>query len=227
MMMRVKIGSAGLLLAATMLTAAGVAAQEIGNAGPYNARFLAGGIGVERPLEGADALVAAGRGYTIATWIEADASPAGEVVLVRIGDPDAARALSLRDGRVELRDGRVVIRGVAVPRGWHHLAAVSDGGRVTLYLDGRRVGGGTARAIPVAPRIAIAPVTSGAPHFGGQLIDAHVAARTMDAGEVAALARARPDAALVQMTEVGVGWPFQKQANIGLTTQQDAWTLPR
>lgn len=29
------------------------------------------------------------------------------------------------------------------------------------------------------------------------------------------------------MTNVGVGWALQKSANIGLTEQQDAWTLPR
>ncbi|WP_236552923.1 glycosyl hydrolase 2 galactose-binding domain-containing protein [Sphingomonas sp. 8AM] len=217
---------AGLLLAGTVL-AGSVRAQEIGNAGPYNARFLQGGIGIERPLERADALVAAGAPYTIATWVDAGARNDASGTLIRLGIPATGRALSLENGRMVLRDGASVLRGAVVPKGWHHLAAVSDGARVTLYLDGRRVGGGAARASAVAPQIAIAPAEHGQPHFGGELIDARITGAVLDARQVAAVARAKPDAALVQMTEVGVGWPFQKQANIGLTTQQDAWTLPQ
>ncbi|WP_083500529.1 glycosyl hydrolase 2 galactose-binding domain-containing protein [Sphingomonas endophytica] len=224
--MRATFTSAGLLLAGTMLACGPVAAQQIGNSGPYNARFLEGGIGIERPLDRADALVAAGAPYTIATWVQADDARTGDVTLMRIGDASASRTLLLDDGRVALRDGDTLVRGATLPKGWHHVAAVSDGTRVTLYLDGRRVGGGGARATAVAPRIAIAPAIPGVPHLGGQLVDARVEAGALTAKQVAAIVRARPDMALVQMTDVGVGWPFQKQANIGLTTQQDAWTLP-
>ncbi len=225
--MRATITSAAMLLTGTMLASIPVAAQEIGNAGPYNAHVLAGGIGIDRPLERAAALVAAGAPYTIATWVEVDHVDKGEVTLVRVGDAAMSRALVLDDGQVALRDGAALIRGAAVTKGWHHLAAVSDGTRAMLYLDGRRVGGGRAPATAVVPQIAIAPVVTGAVHFGGRLIDAHVEGGALDARRLAAIARSRPDVALVQMTEVGVGWPFQKQANIGLTTQQDAWTLPR
>ena len=217
----------GTTVIAGMLLAGSAQAQEIGNAGPYNARFLQGGVGIERPLEHAEALVAAGAPYTIATWVDAGAANDASGTLIRLGIPGSARALSLEMGRMVLRDGTTVLRGGMVPKGWHHLAAVSDGARVTLYLDGRRVGGGAARSSAVAPQIAIAPTEAGQPHFGGQLIDARVSGVALDARQVAAIARAKPDAALVQMTEVGVGWPFQKQANIGLTTQQDAWTLPQ
>lgn len=225
-MMRATTMVAGLLLAGTTLAGAALA-QEIGNAGPYNARFLQGGIGIERPLERADALVAANAPYTIATWVDAGARNDASGTLIRLGTPASGRALSLESGRMVLRDGTTVLRGAVVPNGWHHLAAVSDGARVTLYLDGRRVGGGVARSSAVTPQIAIAPADARQPHFGGQLIDARVGGAALDARQVAAIARAKPDAALVQMTEVGVGWPFQKQANIGLTTQQDAWTLPQ
>ncbi|KQN90297.1 glycosyl hydrolase [Sphingomonas sp. Leaf231] len=225
--MRATITSAAMLLTGTMLASIPVAAQEIGNAGPYNAHVLSGGIGIDRPLERAAALVAAGASYTIATWVEVDHVDKGEVTLVRVGDAAMSRALVLDDGQLALRDGAALIRGAAVTKGWHHLAAVSDGTRAMLYLDGRRVGGGRAPATAVVPQIAIAPVVTGAVHFGGRLIDAHVEGGALDARRLAAIARSRPDVALVQMTEVGVGWPFQKQANIGLTTQQDAWTLPR
>lgn len=225
-MTRATLTLAGLLLAGTMLAGAAIA-QEVGNAGPYNARLLSGGIGIERPLEQATALAAAGAPYTIATWVQADTTPAGEVTLVRLGAEGAARALLLDDGRVVVRDGATLIRGATLAKGWHHLAAVSDGARVTLYVDGRRTASGAARAVAVTPQLAIAPVVPGAPHFGGQLVDARVIGTALNREQVAAIVQARPDFALVQMTEVGVGWPFQKQANIGLTTQQDAWTLPK
>lgn len=136
---------AGLLLAGTTL-AGSAQAQDIGKAGPYNARFLQGGIGIERPLERAGALVAAGAPYTIATWVDVGTQNDASGTLIRLGIPPIERALSLENGRMVLRDGASVLRGAVITKGWHHLAAVSDGARVTLYLDGRRVGGGAARA---------------------------------------------------------------------------------
>jgi beta-galactosidase/beta-glucuronidase len=220
-------GNIAILLAASALSGAALAEVPV-NGGPYNAHVLAGGIGIERPLERGDALAAAGAPYTLSTWVRAMTRASGEVVLIRLGDAAAARALSLTDGRLTLRDGTTAVRGGAITPGtWHHVAAVSDGRRATLYLDGRRVAGGAASSVAVTPRVAIAPAAMGQPHFGGDLVDARVDDRAQDAAAIAILARSRPDFALVQMTEVGVGWPLQKSANIGLTTQQDAWTLPQ
>ena len=225
-----------LLLAGVALAQLPAAAQVPANGGPYNAHVLAGSIGIERTLEQADALVAAGAPYTLATWVRFDRAAPGEVVLVQLGAAQTRRALVLVDGRLALRDGATLVRGAEVSAGaWHHLAASSDGRRVALFLDGRRVADGTAASTAVAPTIAIAPAGTGAEagagaggaHFGGDLVDARVESRALGASAIAAIVRARPDFALVQMTEVGVGWPLQKQANIGLTTQQDAWTLPQ
>jgi hypothetical protein len=60
-------------------------AQVPGSGGPYNARLLPGGIGIERSLERADALVAAGSPYSIAAWVNPDARQAGEAALVTVG----------------------------------------------------------------------------------------------------------------------------------------------
>ncbi|WP_375271200.1 LamG-like jellyroll fold domain-containing protein [Sphingomonas sp.] len=213
---------------ASLSAAAQVSSPVPVNGGPYNAHVLQGGIGIERPLEQADALVAVGAPYTLSTWVRPDAGLRGEVVLVQLGDAAARRALVLADGRIGLRDGATLIRGGAVPAGsWHHVAATSDGSRVTLYVDGRAVARGSARSAAVAPRIGVAPAVADTPHFGGDLVDARVEAHALGAAAVAGIARARPEFALVQMTDVGVGWPLQKQANIGLTAQQDAWTLPQ
>ncbi len=220
-------GKVAILLTASALAGPALADVPV-NGGPYNARLLSGGIGIERPLERADALLAAGAPYTLSTWVRAVARQSGEVVLIQLGVPGTARALTLADGHLALRDGATIVRGgVVVPGIWHHVAASSDGRRATLYIDGKRVAVGTASSVAVAARVAIAPAVAGRPHFGGDLIDARVDDRSGDPTAIATAARTRPDFTVVQMTDVGAGWPFQKTANIGLTTQQDAWTLPQ
>jgi len=205
-----------------------LAAQVPDHGGPYNVGILAGGIGVDRPLGQADAAVAAGAAWTVSAWVRADR--AGEdAVLVAVGDPAGAyRGVLLEDGRVVARDGDTRVRGAAALAAgrWSHVAAVSDGRVLTLYLDGHAVGRATGGATAVQPRIAIAPVT-GDRHFGGELVDARFSAGATTSAAIAAAVRARPDFATVQMWRVGVGWPFQSRANIGQTQQQDAWTLPQ
>ncbi|UVO50563.1 glycoside hydrolase family 2 [Sphingomonas sp. SUN019] len=199
-------------------------------AGPYNATFLPGGIGIERPLPNADALVSAGAAYSISTWVRADARQTGTVTLVALGTPDAAcRCLMLVDSRLALRDGeRTIATGPAIARDrWTHVAAVSDGRRVMLYVDGRRVGGGIGASSAVAPTVAIAPPINGRAHFGGTLVGATVHDDALSADAVAAAFRARPDFDLVQLWRVGVGWEWQNKANTGLWRQQDPWTLPQ
>ncbi len=219
-----------LLAGAALLPLAATAQQVAGptNVGPYNAAFLEGGIGIDRPLERAEALVAAGAPYTISTWVKPEARQPGEAVLVALGDPrGACRCLSLDDGRLSLRDGdaRASARAAIAAGRWTHVAAVSDGSTVTLYIDGKRAGGSSAKAAAVAPKIAIAP--PGARHFGGTLIEAKVTSGAIPAQGVAALVAARPQFDLVQVWHVGVGWEWQKQANTGYWRQQDPWTLPQ
>ena len=212
---------------AAMLSTYAIAAGAAGGTGPYNASFLRGGIGISRPLTDADALVAAAAPYTLSAWVRPDAREAGEVVLIRIGDPADARSLSLADGNLILRDGSGVLRGPSIAAGrWTHVAAVSTGSIATLYVDGRAVASASLPSSAIAATIAIAPPSAAAPHFGGKLVGASAQAGALSAATIAATARMRPDFATVQYWEVGVGWPFQRVANIGLTRQQDAWTLP-
>ncbi|MGR6330778.1 glycoside hydrolase family 2 [Sphingomonas sp. XXL09] len=199
-------------------------------AGPFNVTLLAGGIGVERDLAGAETLVAAHAPYTLSAWVRPAARQAGEVALVALGDPaGSARVLVLQNGRPALRDGTArLTSGAELPTGqWSHVAVSSDGRTATLFVDGRRVGGGQAAAAAVRARLSVGPVLPEQAHFGGDLVDVRAEADALSARDLSARARARPDFALVQMWQVGVGWPFQKQANIGLTRQQDAWTLPQ
>jgi beta-galactosidase/beta-glucuronidase len=215
----------GAMLLAAAAFAAPLLAQVPVNGGPYNASFLPGGIGIERALQGGDAVAAAGAPYTMDTWVNPDARQAGDVPLIALG---GARTLSLVDGRLVLRDGNAVVRGPAIEaKRWTHVAAVSDGARVVLYVGGRPVARGPARSTAVAATLTIAPALQGRPHFGGTLVGATLRDRAPTPADIAALAASRPDFANAQLWQVGVGWPLQKQANIGLTQQQDAWTLPQ
>jgi beta-galactosidase/beta-glucuronidase len=212
---------ATLLASAAWMTPA--SAQVPANGGPYNASFLAGGIGIERQIE-TRAVTLAGAPYAVSTWLNPDSNQPGDVPLIVLG----MRGLSLVNGRLTVRDGAATVRGPVIAAGrWTHVAAVSDGARLTLYVDGKPVARGAARASAATTMLAIAPALPGHAHFGGTLVGATLYDITLSAGDVAAQAAARPDFATVQLWQVGVGWPFQKQANIGLTQQQDAWTLPQ
>jgi len=76
----------------------------------------------------------------------------------------------------------------------------------------------------------LAPSVPGAPspaHFGGALAFFQLATRALSTAEVQALAATRPDFASLTIPTVGVGWPLQEKAWIGLTVPQDPWTLPQ
>lgn len=212
------------MIAALLASVAGagvVGAQVPVNGGPYNASFLTGGIGIERPVEGP--VTQAGAPYSVTLWVKGDTRQMGLVPLVALGD---ARVLALKDGRLTLTDGSATLTGPAIAPGrWTQVAAVSDGTRATLYVDGRRVATGAARSAATTGVLHIARAVPGQPHFGGTLVGVTLHDRELSATDIAAMPR--PDFANVQLWEVGVAWPFQKQANIGLTQQQDPWTLPQ
>ena len=215
-----KLGMIAALLAS--VAGAGIAGAQVpANGGPYNASFLPGGIGIERPVEGR--VTQAGAPYSVSLWVKGDARQAGMVPLVALGE---ARVLALKDGRLTLSDGGMTLAGPAiVPGRWTQVVAVSDGTRAMLYVDGRRVATGAARSTATNGVLHVARAVPGQPHFGGTLVGVTLHDRALSAAEVSA--QPRPDFANVQLWEVGVSWPFQKQANIGLTQQQDAWTLPQ
>lgn len=202
--------------------------------GPYNASFLAGGVGIERDLPSAGPLVAAGAPFSLSAWVRPTLAQSGEVVLIGVGDPAGAacRCLSLVDGRLTFRDGEARVSGGAriAPGAWTHVAATSDGAGVTLYVDGRRVGRAGTTSGAVAARIAVAPSVPGSPspaHFGGDLVSATLHDVALSPAEVTALHGDRPSFETVHMWRVGSGWEWQNRANTGLWRPQDPWLLPQ
>jgi hypothetical protein len=221
------------LLAGTAIfaTLAGTALARVPDqGGPYNVEILAGGIGVDNDLPADAEIASAGHPFTLSAWVRPVEKQPGTVVLIALGDQSGpSRNLELVDGKPAYREGsRTIEAGVAIAPGTsHHIAAVSDGSAVQLYLDGRRVAAGASTAAAVKAHIAIVPPIDGQPHFGGMLTDAQADDTALEPGAIEAMVKARPDFTLVQFDEVGVGWPLQKSANIGLTHQQPAWTLPK
>ncbi|MBB5711314.1 glycosyl hydrolase 2 galactose-binding domain-containing protein [Sphingomonas xinjiangensis] len=223
--MRALSFAAGLLLAG----AAGPSlAQVPDNAGPYNAAFLKGGIGIERDVAGADAALAQGAAWSLSGWVRPEDARQNAALLALGGSGGPVRGIELRGGRLVAVDGGRSVSATAAPRAgeWTHVAAVSDGQTLTLYVNGRRAGAVSARSSAVAPRLAIAPVGADG-HFGGTLVHATFTPAALPPEAIAAAVRKRPDFDLVQIWRVGVGWEWQKQANTGLWRQQDPWTLPQ
>ncbi|WP_295525752.1 LamG-like jellyroll fold domain-containing protein [Novosphingobium sp. Chol11] len=223
------------LVLAALLAPTASAQTPLVNGGPYNARFLEGGIGIDRALPAGAPLLAAGAAFSYSTWLRPAARQPGFVPLIAVGEPTPAgcRCLGLDDGRLAFAMGETLVRagqGTIAEGRWTHVAAVSDGASLRLYVDGREVAHRRLAAIAAAPLIAIAPARTTLPrlqHFGGAMVGALVAPVLLTPASIAAAAKRPPDFDLVQMLDVGVGWVWQKQANIGLFAQQDAWTLPQ
>lgn len=212
---------APLLLCASAFAAIPLHAEVPGGGGPYNVRILEGGIGIERDLPAASPVLAANAPFTLSAWVRPDRIQPGEVTLIEQG-----RALVLVDGRPALRLGDSLIAAAApLPAGsWSHIAATFDGTTARLFVGGKPAARLAATVPAASARLAIAPPLPGKPHFAGSLAEATLDDAVRDP---AMLFAQRPDFATVQLREVGVGWPFQRKANIGLTEQQDAWLLPR
>ncbi len=212
---------APIFLTASALAAGPLFAEVPDNGGPYNVRILEGGIGIEREVPANTPILAAGAPFTLSVWIKPDRIQPGDATLIEQGH----RALILIDGHPAMRIGKTLITATTpLSAGrWSHLAATFDGKAARLFIDGKPASQQAAASPAADSHIAIAPPIPGKPHFAGALAAAQIDDAVRDP---AALFTARPDFAAVQFRDVGVGWPFQRKANIGLTEQQDPWLLP-
>ncbi len=207
------------------------AAEQVipNNGGPYNAAFMPGGIGISRDLPADSGLLAEGAPFSMVAWVRPDSLQKGVVTLVALGDPAACRCLALKDGRpVFIQGNKALVSGRPLnPGQWTHVALSSNGKIARLYINGRQADKGRLRESAVSAHIAIAPVRSGRPHFGGKLVDAKVSQGALSSDQVAAIVDQRPDFDVVHIWDVGVGWQWQYQANTGIWRPQDPWTLPQ
>ena len=214
-----------LLSTCAALAAFPVAAQAV--YGPYNADLPRGGDGLAKPLAGSP-LPAEGP-WSLQAWVSPAVVSAGRVVVAGVGDPaSGGRFLVLDDGAPAVAAGSAVVKGRATlkPGAWTHLAAVSDGGKVTLYVDGAKVAEGLAAPVASASTVQMGPRKPGGP-FGGKIAGFTAQASALTPAELKALAAAKPDPALTVYESGSPTWPVQVRQMYGQVTPQDAWTRPR
>lgn len=214
--------------AALVLTLSGALhAEMVPGSGPYDVRFVPGGIGTGGELPENSSLLNADAPFSIIGWIKLDAIDGATTIIAM---DEGKRALSIdRSGRLTLVTGTTQARStgrVALGK-WSHLAVVASGRRAEFFVDGEPAGSGPAAPIAVGRKVAVAPVAEGRPHLAATLVGFGIDNAPLSRAQVAAAAASPPDFAAAHIWEVGRGWDFQSKANIGLTRPQDGWTLPR
>jgi hypothetical protein len=93
-----------------------------------------------------------------------------------------------------MRAGVVATTSESLGSGWHHLAAVRDGARLTLHIDGRVAAsayGSLPASIETAVPVAVGSDPSG--KFGGEIQDFQAFDRVLDARDIGRLSERRRD----------------------------------
>ncbi|WP_165190864.1 glycosyl hydrolase 2 galactose-binding domain-containing protein [Caulobacter soli] len=218
-----------LLATCAALLALPAGAQTSSVYGPYNADLPRGGDGLAKPLAGSP-LPAQGP-WSLQGWIWPSAASGGRVVVAGVGDPAAGgRFLELEGGVPAIWTGSSGVKGRAVlkPGAWSHVAAVSDGAKVTLYVDGTKVGEGAAAPVAAASTVLLGPrKLAGTAPFGGKVAGFTAQGAALTPVQLKALAATPPDPALTVYEPGSPTWPVQVRQMYGQVTPQDAWTRPK
>jgi hypothetical protein len=205
-------------------------APAAGTLGPYNITALQGSIGMARSLPADTSILRAGAPWSITSWVRIDLAQQGPVILAAIGD--ASLSLLLDSGRLGLRSGSLTVSEtpVALPTGsWQAIAVTCDGAGVRLYVDGVMQAEAALATQALSPLLQLAPVIGyplSVQHFAGSLAQFQLHDAALSAAEIKSIAANPPAFDLLTPTPLGVGWPVQIKAWIGLTQPQDPWTLP-
>lgn len=228
-----RIIKAALLAASALtITAPFSASAQDGAWGPYNADFPAGGDGLSRPLAGkaeGDVLPAGGP-WSIHGWVQASEAATGPSLVGGLGDAaGGGRFLTADAGAFGVWTGGqpLSVKVSVKPGEWRFVAAVSDGAKVTLYVDGAPVGEAAVAAAATPAVISLAPRHApGFSPFAGRIADFAAEGRALSPAEVKALAARKPDPLTVYESG-SPAWPVQVRQMYGQVTPQEAWTRPR
>ncbi|PIB89901.1 LamG-like jellyroll fold domain-containing protein [Caulobacter sp. FWC2] len=221
------------LLAATALTlATPVAAAAQAAWGPYNADFPAGGGGLSRPLAGKAEgdILPAGGPWSIHGWVQVSEAVSAPSLVAGLGDPEAGgRFLTVDGGAFGVWTGGqpLSVKAAIKPGDWRFVAAVSDGAKVTLYVDGASAGEAPVAAAATPAIIALAPrKVAGFSPFAGRIADFAAEGRALSESEIKTAAARKPDPLTVYESG-SPNWPVQVRQMYGQVTPQEAWTRPK
>ncbi len=218
-----------LLATCAALAAFPAAAQTSSVYGPYNADLPRGGDGLAKPLAGSP-LPAEGP-WSLQGWIAPATASVGRVVVAGVGDPaSGGRFIGLEDGAPAVWAGGAAVKGATAlkPGSWSHVAAVSDGTTVTLYVDGAKAGEGPAAPVSAASTVQLGPrKLAGTAPFGGKVAGFTTQGSALTSAALKALASTKPDPDLTVYEPGSPTWPVQVRQMYGQVSPQDAWTRPR
>lgn len=203
--------------------------------GPFNGHFLTGGMGLEKPLPNTDPLLKAVTPWTMSAWVQLPAASTKLTLIAGMGDArdEQSRFFAMMNGRLALwfgKDNALVASAPPAAAPWHFLAATFDGQIVRLYCDGAEVAKGTLIYGRVAAKVSMAPAQTavpGAAPFGGYIAQWTVSRAVRTDAEIAAMAKQRPEFALIRYEEGSKPWPVQTWGQAGYRAPQDPVTLPR
>ncbi len=143
-------------------------------------------------------------GFTVATWVNADRSNglilAKTLPTAHVGAGAASLALRLDEQAhvsFETEDGVGARHKLASPtpltHGWHHVAAVFDGDRKQLFIDGQSVGESEGAYIDFDRGNFVVGASDNNPAFDGSLDDLRIYDRSHSGEAIAALASCGAD----------------------------------
>jgi hypothetical protein len=198
-------------------------------------------LGLNKQPDSRDALLTGGAAWTLAFWFRASEPLTGTVLLAGIGDTAAedARYIGFTDNHLGLWLGRgqgsnhlLAAESELTKTEWHLAVAVSDGQKVTLYADGKKMTMSTLAQGSVAPRLEMAPASVAGiipegRHFGGEIASLKIYRIALTAAEVQAIAAAPPNFSLATYEEAARRWTVQTFAMVGQSAPQDPATMPR
>ena len=213
--------------------------------GPYNGRFLPGGVGLTKVLHSNEPLGTAQANWSLSLWTKVD--EAGTTVLLAgVGGMDEAtpRYLALKEGKAAFWSGglgegahELVAPTPLSAKVWHAVAVSVDAeGTTHLLVDGAEV---ASAHLPLGPAAAdvleMAPVRrmpelgsmAEVRHFGGLLALVSLRSAALTPEEARAMQRPMPGLDALPFEDGSKEWPEQSHAGAsGYKAPQDPATLP-
>jgi Exo-beta-D-glucosaminidase Ig-fold domain/Concanavalin A-like lectin/glucanases superfamily/Glycosyl hydrolases family 2, TIM barrel domain len=193
--------------------------------GPYHGSFIAGGVGLKKPLDAQTSPLEGVRAWSLYAWIKSD-EPLTRTLLTGFGDPageaGTQRYFAVRAGKVSFWTGASEMQTETPlrPGSWQFLTATFEAGNLILYSDGVQLASGKLELKAAAPFMHLAPVPAlfwpDAAHFAGRIADLTLLPRALMPEEVRTLSAQTRDFERIAFEAASKPWPVQTKGQDGL-----------